>query len=128
YFLEDIDVNKHKNVLIIGASGSVGINSLQILKSKGFNVDVVANSRSRSILEEFGANNFYDYKVELSKINQKYDVVFDCSAYYSFLNVKELINNNGRFITTKFSIGLLAQKFIYKNKYKIKFGVAKEKI
>ncbi|KAJ3062158.1 hypothetical protein HDU98_001950 [Podochytrium sp. JEL0797] len=74
--------NKDKQVLVIGASGGVGIFAVQIAKLLGANVTAIASAKNKEfVTRELGADQFIDYtssplESQLTQPDQ-FDVIFD---------------------------------------------------
>ena len=73
HYLEGIEL-KNKKVLIIGASGAVGVNLLQIAKCRGAVVTTVSSFKNIELLKKLGANYCVSYSsatnINFSTINQ----------------------------------------------------------
>lgn len=105
YFLNQVNIIKSNKVLLIGASGNVGIYALQLLKNKTDIITVVSSENSFEDLLELGAQKFINYKTDkLNKYSEKYDLIFDVSGKYTYSDLKGLLNKSGTFITTNFNL------------------------
>lgn len=100
-----------KNVLVIGACGSVGSFALQISRIFGASVTAVCSSSKVETAKKLGAVQVIDYSKEaLASGGAKYDVVFDSTGKYKKSNISILLSEHGRFVSTK---SLTAEKTDY---------------
>ncbi|KAF2112984.1 hypothetical protein BDV96DRAFT_497033 [Lophiotrema nucula] len=90
--VENSDAAKGKKVLVLGASGGVGIFAVQLAKLSGAWVAGTASSRNQDFLEELGIDEFIDYtKTSVENwINgeegRRFDLVLDCVGGASMLD------------------------------------------
>jgi len=104
YALCDIRAAKVKSgdhVLINGATGAIGSAAVQLVKYFGANVNI-------GLIKSLGADIVIDYKREdFTKINLKFDFVFDAVGKSSFRQCKPLLRKGGIYISTE--LGYLSQ-------------------
>jgi NADPH:quinone reductase-like Zn-dependent oxidoreductase len=99
-FLKHAGVTKGQNVLIYGASGSVGTFAVQLAKYFGANVTAVCSTPNVSLVKSLGADLVIDYKTEdFTKIETLFDVVFDAVGKTSKSACKKLLTPNGKFLS-----------------------------
>ncbi len=105
YALCDIraaNVKAGQNVLINGATGAIGSAALQLVKHFGANVTAVGNTKNMELLKSLGADNVIDYMQEdFTKIDSKFDFIFDAVGKSSFSKCKPLLNEKGIYISTE---------------------------
>jgi NADPH:quinone reductase-like Zn-dependent oxidoreductase len=105
YALCDIRIAKVKagqNVLVNGATGAIGSAAVQLLKHFGANVTAVCDSKNMMLVESLGADFVIDYtKEDFTKIDQKFDFIFDAVGKNSFGNCKPLLTKHGIYISTE---------------------------
>jgi NADPH:quinone reductase-like Zn-dependent oxidoreductase len=117
-FLKHAGVTKGQNVLIYGASGSVGTFAVQLAKYFGANVTAVCSTPNVSLVKSIGADLVIDYtKEDFTKIDTLFDVVFDAVGKTSKSACKKLLTPNGKFLSVmgtkvKSEFDLLALKDI----------------
>ncbi len=93
--LEKADLKNGHQVLIYGASGSVGSYAVQIAHQKGASVTGVCSASNFDMITSLGVENLIDYRKEdYSKRNEKFDIVFDAVGNaYKGNGGKEKINS-----------------------------------
>ena len=102
YLLEKAKLKGEQNVLIYGASGSVGSFAVQIAKSKGLKVQAVCSTPNFEMVKSLGADSVLDYKKEdYSKSNDKFDIVFDAVGKTTKSKAKKVLKTNGIFVSVK---------------------------
>jgi NADPH:quinone reductase-like Zn-dependent oxidoreductase len=78
FFLRKGDIQSRKNVLIVGASGSIGTTAIQIAKHYGSKVTGVCSTANLGLIRSLGAETVIDYtKEDYSKRNEHYDLILD---------------------------------------------------
>ena len=102
YLLEKAKLKGEQNVLIYGASGSVGSFAVQIAKLKGLKVQAVCSTPNFEMVKSLGADSVLDYKKEdYSKSNDKFDIVFDAVGKTTKSKAKKVLKTNGIFVSVK---------------------------
>ena len=88
------------NVLIIGASGSVGTHALQLAKHYGNTVTAVCSETNISLVRSLGADHTIDYhKTRFEQCDEKYDIVFDAVGKAKATACKSVLKPGGRFVS-----------------------------
>jgi NADPH:quinone reductase-like Zn-dependent oxidoreductase len=94
-FLKKAGVKKGDNILIYGASGSVGTFAIQIGKYFGANVTAVCSTPNVPLVKSLGADTVVDYlKEDFTQTDSKYDVVFDALGKTSRSACKKILKPN----------------------------------
>ena len=105
YALCDIRASKIKdgdNVMIYGASGAIGSAAVQLVKYFGATVTAVCNTQNVEVVRSLGADQVIDYLTQdFTKIDQKFDLIFDAVGKSSFGKCKPLLKKNGAYISTE---------------------------
>ena len=102
YLLEKANLGKEQNVLIYGASGSVGSYAVQIANQKGATVTGICSASNFEMVKSFGAKSLIDYnKDDYSKGNEKFDIIFDAVGKTTKSKAKKVLRNGGAFVSVK---------------------------
>ncbi|MFW9805981.1 MAG: NAD(P)-dependent alcohol dehydrogenase [Candidatus Thorarchaeota archaeon] len=100
--LRKANIQENQNVLIYGASGSVGTYALQLAKYWG--AEVTGVSSNVELVQSLGADKVINYKEEdFTESGEKYDVIFDTVRKLSKSNIKDSLMENGVFLSTSSS-------------------------
>jgi NADPH:quinone reductase-like Zn-dependent oxidoreductase len=92
-------VEPGQNVLINGASGGVGTFAVQIAKSLGADVTGVCSTRNVDLVRSLGADRVIDYtKEDLTKGDQRYDVIIDNVANHSLSEFRRVLTPKGKYV------------------------------
>lgn len=103
-FLRDvIQIRPSQKILILGASGGVGVFAVQLAKIFGAHVTGVASTENLDLLRNLGADRVIDYKVQdFTKGAEAYDVVLDTAGISSFSAVKPHLTEKGLYVPLEF--------------------------
>jgi NADPH:quinone reductase-like Zn-dependent oxidoreductase len=105
YALCDIraaNVKAGQNVLVNGATGAIGSAAVQLLKHFGAKVTAVCDTKNLMLVKSLGADFVIDYtKEDFTKIDQKFDFIFDAVGKSSLGKCKRLLLGNGIYISTE---------------------------
>ena len=103
YLLEKANIQKGQNVLIYGASGSVGSFAVQIAKYHfGAKVVGVCSTTNLELTSSLGADKVIDYtREDFSRTGESFDVVFDAVGKISSSRAKQCLKKNGKYLTVK---------------------------
>lgn len=103
-FLKDIaKVKPGQKVLIVGASGGVGVYAVQIARALGAEVTAVASAGNAELLRSLGAQHVLDYKRDdPSKARAAYDLVFDTVGATRYPRMIRALKRRGLFLPLNF--------------------------
>lgn len=125
FFLNKMKDLGGKDIMIYGASGSVGTFAVQLAKLMGAKVTAVCSSSRTEAMKALGAVEVIDYKTaDFKKLEKKYDHIFDAVGLAPFNKLKHLIKEKGKFVTVAMNLGLLFNSF--SNKDTLEMGVTKQ--
>lgn len=100
FLLKKAGIKERQEVLIYGASGSVGSYAVQIAKFYGAKVTAVCSGPNFRMVQDLGADNLIDYtKEDYTVGKRKFDIVFDAVGKSSKLNT--VLKQGGVFVSTK---------------------------
>ncbi len=93
------NIQPGQNVLIYGASGSVGTYSVQLAKHFGAEVTAVCSGKNFDLVKSLGADKVIDYTQEdFTQNGETYDVVFDTVAKFPPSRAKKSVNQSGTYL------------------------------
>lgn len=97
-------------LLINGASGSLGTYAVQIAKEFGSEVTGVCSRSNIKMVKELGADFVIDYANEdFTKNGKQYDIIFDTAGKLTFSSCKNSLTENGIYLSSVISMPLLWQ-------------------
>jgi NADPH:quinone reductase-like Zn-dependent oxidoreductase len=106
-FLRKGRIQAGQNVLVYGASGSVGVFAVQLAKHFGAHVTGVCSTSNLDLVKSLGADEVVDYtKEDFSKAGRVYDMVFDTVGKSGFSRSLKALNRGGRYVRIAPSGGL----------------------
>ena len=89
------------DVLITGATGSVGVTGVQLATHLGARVSAVCHSTQTDFAVSQGAVQAYAYdRAELPNAEHQFDLVFDTAPSLSFTSARPYLKTRGRYIST----------------------------
>ena len=90
-----------RDVLVYGASGSVGTAGVQLGKHFGAHVTAVCSTRHVDLVRSLGADEVVDYTTEdFTQNGKKYDVIFDAVGRTSFRRTRRSLRRGGTYVDT----------------------------
>jgi NADPH:quinone reductase-like Zn-dependent oxidoreductase len=88
-----------QKVLIVGASGGVGMFAVQIAKSFGAQVTGVASTAKLDVVRSLGADHVIDYtKEDFTRSGQRYDLVLDMGGNRSLSQLRRALTPRGTLV------------------------------
>src|SRR5712671_4055669 len=100
YFLRDLGkIQAGQELLIIGASGSIGSAAVQLAKHFGATVTAVCSGANVEMVKSLGADKLIDYtKEDFTKNGKTYDVIFDIVGATTFDRCQDSLRLRGVFL------------------------------
>ncbi|HSG44778.1 MAG TPA: NAD(P)-dependent alcohol dehydrogenase [Anaerolineales bacterium] len=103
--LDRVNIQRGQKVLIVGAGGSIGTNSVQLAKHYGAEVTAVDSAGKLDMLRSIGADHVIDYANEdYTKNGEKYDVIIDTIGKSPFVGSVRVLNEHGTYLNDNPSI------------------------
>jgi NADPH:quinone reductase-like Zn-dependent oxidoreductase len=132
YFLRDLgNIQTGQEVLIIGASGSIGSAGVQLAKHFGATVTAVCSGTNVEMVKSLGADKVIDYtKEDFTKNGRTYNLIFDIVGATTFGHCQSSLKPGGVFLQNIMGLTDLVRILwtsITGNK-KLKGGVAMENL
>jgi NADPH:quinone reductase-like Zn-dependent oxidoreductase len=88
-----------QQVLIHGASGGIGMYTLQLAKAAGAEVTAVCSARNASLARSLGADHVVDYaKEDFTKSGKQYDLIFAINGYRSLWAYRRALKPKGLYV------------------------------
>lgn len=107
HFLRKGQIKKGQQVLIYGASGSVGTAAIQLAKYFGATVTAICSSSNFDLVTALGADNVIDYmKEDFTKRGDHYDIIFDAVGKYKKSLCTDALMPNGKYVSVN---GMMAK-------------------
>jgi NADPH:quinone reductase-like Zn-dependent oxidoreductase len=95
-------IERGDDVLVYGATGSIGSAAVQLLKHVGAHVTAVCGPEHVSLVEGLGAERVVDYTArDFTEDTQTYDVVLDAVGLSSFGQCKRLLKPRGIYLSSE---------------------------
>ncbi len=117
FLKEHAKIKEGQHVFINGASGSLGSAAVQLAKIMGAKVTGICSSKNIDFVKALGADEVLDYTtIKLNELQSRYDVVYDTVGKLSYNNSKNILNDNGIFITPVLSIQILWHMILHPKK------------
>jgi NADPH:quinone reductase-like Zn-dependent oxidoreductase len=92
-------IDSRQQVLIIGASGGVGIFAVQIAKSFGAEVTGVCSTAKVGLVRSIGADHVIDYTQEdFTRNEQRYDLILDTGGNRSLSQLRRALTPKGTLV------------------------------
>jgi NADPH:quinone reductase-like Zn-dependent oxidoreductase len=94
-------LRKGQEILIYGASGSIGTAAVQLARHFGAEVTAVCNTKNVELVRSLGADHVIDYTTEdFTSNGRAYDVIYDAVGKQSFRRCKRSLKPGGIYLAT----------------------------
>ena len=99
--LRPADLHKGQQILIYGASGSIGTAGVQLARYFGADVTAVCNTKNFELVRSLGADEVIDHTQEdFTNNGRTYDVIFDAVGKHSFKRCRSSLKRGGIYVAT----------------------------
>lgn len=106
-FLRKAALERGEELLVYGASGSVGTYAVQLGKYRGAKVTGVSSAANAALVRSLGADETVDYTLEdFAMRGRSYDVVFDAVGKLPRSQGRKALKQDGRFVSVRSSAKL----------------------
>ncbi len=97
--LQKANIQADQEILINGASGSLGTFAIQLAKYFGAKVTAVCSGKNKKLAESIGADHVIDYtREDFTKGIKKYDIVYDAVMKSSAPACRKVLRSGGIFL------------------------------
>jgi NADPH:quinone reductase-like Zn-dependent oxidoreductase len=94
-------IKKGHKVIVIGASGGIGVIAVQLARYFGAEVTGICSTAGVDMMKSLGVTEVIDYsQVDFTQNGKTYDIIFDTPAKSSFSRCKNSLTKNGKYLTT----------------------------
>src|ERR1035437_7977823 len=98
-FVRQANIRAGQNVLVYGASGSVGVFAVQLAKHFGAHVTGVCSTANLDLVKSLGADEVVDYtREDFSRAGRVYDIVFDTVGKSGFSRSLKSLKRGGSYV------------------------------
>ncbi|MEQ8671858.1 MAG: NAD(P)-dependent alcohol dehydrogenase [Aggregatilineales bacterium] len=109
-FLKRGNIKSGQQVLIYGASGSVGTSAIQIAKYFGAEVTAVCSTPNIELVKSLGADHIIDYtREDFTRNGKTYDIIFDTVGKTLLSDALNSLNKPGNYLQAVSGPALLIQ-------------------
>jgi NADPH:quinone reductase-like Zn-dependent oxidoreductase len=99
--LRQAELRAGQDIVVYGASGSIGTAGVQLAKHFGANVTAVCNTKNVELVRSLGADEVIDYtREDFTRNGKTYHVIFDAVGKYSFRRSRRSLKPGGYYIAT----------------------------
>lgn len=111
-FINKVDIRSGQKILVNGATGAIGSAMVQLLKEFNVEITAVCNTKNLELVKSLGATHIIDYtKEDFTKMDHKFDFVFDAVGKSSFSKCKPLLKSGGIYMSSE--LGQMSQNIYY---------------
>jgi NADPH:quinone reductase-like Zn-dependent oxidoreductase len=108
FLREKAQVKQGDKVLVVGASGAVGVAAVQIAKHFGAEVTAVTSTANVALVASLGADRVIDYKkTDFATTRDTWDIIFDTTGTATFERCENSLRPGGRLVAVQAGISQL---------------------
>ncbi len=105
YLLRKMNVQKGQKILIYGASGGVGLFTVQLAKYFGAEVTGVCSTTKLQLVKSMGAEKVIDYTTtDYTQTGETYDIIFDTIGTSPFRGSVKSLKHDGIYLFVTYGI------------------------
>lgn len=106
HYLRAARLKPGERVLVLGASGAVGVAAVQLARHDGAEVTAVCSVANASLVTELGAARVIDYHAEdFTRGDARWDVVMDCVGATDYARCRRVLAPGGRLLRVVCGLG-----------------------
>ena len=107
HFLRTVaQVRPGATVLVVGASGAIGTNAVQLAEHMGATVTAVTSTPNVALVRDLGADHVIDYTAtDLASVAERFDVVLDTVGTFTPATGRRLLTPDGVLVLVVASLG-----------------------
>lgn len=99
FLLRKAEIRSGMDILVYGASGSVGSYAVQLARALGAEVTGVCSTQNQEMVRSLGAHHAVDYKQEdYTTLGRSFDIVFDAVGKTSKRKARNVLKPKGCFV------------------------------
>ncbi|MBF2054262.1 MAG: NAD(P)-dependent alcohol dehydrogenase [Candidatus Sericytochromatia bacterium] len=111
FLTDEAQLQAGQQVLIIGASGSVGSYAVQLAKQIGARVTAVCSAANHDWVQALGADRVLDYRqTDFREAPERYDLIFDAVGQSDFGSARRALKPAGQYFSTVLNADILWQQ------------------
>jgi len=99
HYLRQAQLKPGESMLVLGASGAVGMALVQLGRHQGADITATTSTGNLDLVSSVGANKVIDYKMtDMGKIADRFDIIADAVGAMNFASARTLLKPNGRYL------------------------------
>ncbi len=99
HYLRAARVKRGERVLVLGASGAVGVAMVQLARRDGAEVTAVCSAGNAALVQSLGATRVIDYHTEdFTRGEARWDVIVDCVGATHYAHCRRVLAPGGRLL------------------------------